>query len=76
MYKIAGRIPYQRVKASNNWPQFKGKAAATRHLAHHTADLARKFSDVSEVDQTVVAVAAGLARMYTIMAEQPRFLSR
>lgn len=76
MYKIAGKIPYQRVKASNDWPQFKAKAAATRHLAHYAEDLAREFSDGFEHDQKVVAVAAGLARMYTIMAEQPRFLSR
>ena len=71
MYKIEGKIPYQRVKTSDGWPKFKAKAAATRHLAHHAEDLAREFSDGSEHDQKVVAVAAGLARMYTTMAEQP-----
>lgn len=76
VYKIEGKITYARVKASNDWPKFKGKAAATRHLAHYAVDLAREFSDGSEHDQKCVAVAAGLARMYTIMAEQPRFLSR
>ena len=76
MYKIQGKIPYERVKASSDWPKFKAKAAATRHLAHYAEDLAREFSDGSVDDQKVVAVAAGLARMYTIMKEQPRFLSR
>ncbi len=75
MCKIEGRIPFGRVKASNDWPKFKAKAAATRHLAHYAEDLAREFSDGSEHDEKVVAVAAGLARIYTIMAEQPRFLS-
>jgi hypothetical protein len=50
MYKIQGKIPYQRVKASNDWPQFKAKAAATRHLAHYAEDLAREFSDGSVDD--------------------------
>ena len=75
MYRIEGKIPYARVRAPNDWPKFKAKAAATRHLANYVADLAREVSDGSECDRKVVAIASGLSRMYAIMAEEGRFLS-
>ena len=65
-YKIECDVRYQRVKQSGDWPKFKAKAAATRHLADYVVDVACGLADGSADDVRMLAVIQGVARMYQI----------
>jgi hypothetical protein len=43
--KIQGKLTFERLKTSNDWPKLKAKAAATRHLAAFALELAAEADD-------------------------------
>jgi hypothetical protein len=73
--KIDGRITYDRVKMSGDWPVFKGKAAATRHLVPFVVKLAERFNSGSPHDERRLVLCKALQKCYGIMSRAGRFLT-
>ena len=73
--KIQGKLTYQRIKTSADWPKLKCKAAATRHLSHYALYLATTYNDHSIHAERRKGVATKLVRFYTICETEGRFLS-
>ena len=73
--KIDGKVTYERVKASGDWPCFKAKAAATRHLVRFAVALAERFNSGSTHDQRRLVLCKALQKSYDIMKNADRFLT-
>ena len=76
-YKLQGKLTVERLReTSQSWPKLKAKAAATRKLAAYALDLAQRFCDGSDIENTMVAICAMLCRFYEILESESQFLSR
>ena len=42
--KLRGKLTFERIKTSNDWPKLKCKAAAVRHLLRYAEKLASPLS--------------------------------
>lgn len=73
--KITGKITWTRVVSQGDWPFFKCKAAAGRHLVPYNLALAEEFDSGSTHDLTRRAVAQCLVDIYDILRAAPRFPS-
>ena len=73
--RIQGRLSYERLKTSGDWPKLKAKGAATRHLAAYAAEITNKYNHGSVHDKQRHAICHLLNRFYEIIAEQTRQLS-
>ena len=74
-HRIDGKLTYNRIHATGDWPKFKGKAAHTRKLARYAVRLATEANSGSEHDRLRQGVAQTLSRMYDVFESEPRFLS-
>ena len=70
--KIQGELTWARLKTNSGWPKLKSKAAAARHLAAFTAELARKHCGH---DARIVAVAQLLNEFYMTLDAEAFYLS-
>ena len=61
--------------SASEWPCFKAKCAATRHLAPYLVKLTTKYNDNAPHDQRRQAVCQCLNRVFEIFAEGDRFLT-
>eukprot|EP00959_Pyramimonas_sp_CCMP1952_P035089 734640-Pyramimonas_sp.AAC.1 len=75
MYRIRGAITMERLRSTNDWPKFKGKAASNRHLVQWLAEFAAKHNSGSTHDNRRLACAQLLAEYYRIIKAEPRFMS-
>ena len=73
--QIDGRITFERVRLSGDWPCFRAKAAATRHLAPFVQKLCRQYNDGSDHDMRRLAIADGLVRVYEIFGSPDMFFT-
>ena len=48
--KVQGKLTWERLKTSNDWPKLKAKAAATRHLSRFALEEAKKFDEALPED--------------------------
>ena len=65
--RIDGKLTFNRVKESSEYPVLKAKAAATRHLVPFCVKLAERHNTNSQHDQRRLAVCKALDRAYNIM---------
>jgi hypothetical protein len=70
---IAGKITWERVRPPGEWPFFKAKAAATRHLVPYNLRLSTEFNNGSLHDRWRLVVAQCLDQIYSLMSSCPRF---
>ena len=73
--RIDGKITFQRVKKSDDWPRLLAKAAPTRRLAPYALALATEFDRGSEHDKLRKGAAQALVKIYDIFEREPRFPS-
>eukprot|EP00959_Pyramimonas_sp_CCMP1952_P373835 7829102-Pyramimonas_sp.AAC.1 len=74
--RIQGHLTAARFKSANDWPKFKGKAASNRHIVPFIVEVAQEHNSGSMHDRRRLAVCQLLHRYYTIIAEEPRFMSQ
>jgi hypothetical protein len=83
--KIQGKLTFERLKTSNDWPKLKAKAAATRHLAHFALELAvaEDLAVPADADDAVKlhsrrrrAVCQLLVIFYSMLESNGRYFSR
>ena len=72
--KIQGSLTKERIRPDGEFPKFKAKGAATRHLAEYALHLCQKFSTGSTHDKIKLALCENLVRFYKIMADAGQFL--
>ena len=82
--KIQGKLTFERLKTSNDWPKLKAKAAATRHLATLALELAVEAAAALHADAPAPvklharrrrAVCQLLVRFYTLLYTQGRYFT-
>ena len=82
--KIQGKLTFERLKTSNDWPKLKAKAAATRHLAHFALELVEREDDslpVAASEEVKLhsrrrrAVCQLLVRFYELLRRHGRFFT-
>ena len=78
--RMQGDLTKERLRTSKGWPKLKGKAAATRHLAHFAFLLMCEFCDVAhpkwgEHDVLAKGVIQLLCRFYELIDDESMFLS-
>eukprot|EP00959_Pyramimonas_sp_CCMP1952_P097323 2034500-Pyramimonas_sp.AAC.1 len=49
--RIQGKITFERLKTSADWPKLKAKGAATRHLSRYAAELTARYNTGSTHDK-------------------------
>jgi hypothetical protein len=69
-YRIQGKLTWDRIKTSGDWPKLKAKAACTRHLSKYCATLARRFNSGSTHDKRRLALAELLDRFRASVIQQ------
>lgn len=67
--KVQGRLLYERIKTTSDWPKLKAKAAATRHLSRFALVLAEQHNSGSLHDRRRLAVMQLLVEFYDIVEE-------
>lgn len=73
--QIRGKLTWDKIRVTGKPPEFKAKAAATRHLAPFAATLAHEFDTGSEHDRRRRVVAESLVSFYTIVQNEARRVS-
>ena len=74
-YRIQGQLTLPRIKTSNDWPELKAKARATRHVTAFALKLATEHNSGSTHDKRRLAVCQLLCRFYDIISGESRFLT-
>ena len=74
-YRIDGKLTYNRVKKSGQWPFLLCKAAACRRLASYALHLASEYNTNSNHDVWRKKACEALVSIYKIIGDAPRFLS-
>ena len=72
--KLRGKLTFERIKTSNDWPKLKCKAAAVRHLLRYAKKLASDNNSGNTHDQRRLACCTILQRFYDICDNNERWL--
>ena len=70
---LQGKLTFERVRTTSDWPKLKAKAAATRHLVHYAVDLCERHNSGSEHDKRRLVCCKFLAYFYTQCATHGRW---
>jgi hypothetical protein len=73
--QIRGRLTWEKIRVTGSPPEFKAKAAATRHIVPFAASLATEFDTGSEHDRRRRVVVESLVSFYAMVQAGARRIS-
>jgi hypothetical protein len=73
--QVRGKLTWDKIRATGNFPEFKAKAAATRHIVPFAAALAAEFDSGSEHDRRRRVVVESLLSFYAMVQAGARHIS-
>ena len=74
-YPVQGKLSWDRLRTSGDWPKLKAKGATTRVLSRFSLQLALRHDSGNQHDRRRTAVNQLLVRYYDLLDEEGRYLS-